>query len=183
MSQTLKIDNIEVRIQHDEFVDDPRNWDNQTKFVFYHKRYRFPNEINIDHEDYKTWEEMQIELKDLYKSVHRVYMYEHSGCAFSLSSFSDRWDSGKIGFIVSDLEFDDSEAAANRELATWQAYIEGDTFCFDILIDEEPVEDRFCSGFYGYDHNDSGLIDCLKGELHICDVTPEQIDKLIGQII
>jgi hypothetical protein len=183
MSQILKTDNIIVRIHHDEFVDNPRNWDNQTKFVFYHRRYTLPNEINIDQQDYSTWDEMQDELKDLYKSVHPVYMYDHSGCAYSLSRFSDSFDSGQIGFIVSDLLFEESEAAATQELKVWEAYAEGDTFCFDIQIDEEPLEDRYCSGFYGYDHNDSGLIDCLKGELHICDVTPEQIDKLIAQII
>ena len=49
IEQEISVDNISVEIFYDQFADNPREWDNETKFALFHKRYNFPNEIGIDH--------------------------------------------------------------------------------------------------------------------------------------
>ena len=163
-AQEITVENITVEIFYDQFADNPREWDNSTKFVMFHKRYNLPNEIGIDHNDYSSWSEMQEALEKDYKNVHKVYMYDHSGVALSLSAFGDRWDSGQVGFIVSN-EGTPEEAYkwATNELETYSHWLNGETFGVSVFEDTELVDTYL--GYYGYDHEKSGLTQDLQDTL------------------
>jgi hypothetical protein len=174
--QEIKVGNISVEIICDEFAESPRNWCNATKFIMFHKRYLFPNEAGIRHGDYASWDEMKDALDKEYKWVYPVYMYDHGGVALSVNSFSCKWDSGQVGFIVSD-EGNEHEAYINvtEELKVFAHYINGEVYGVRVFEDTEEIDS--CYGYYGYDHESSGLKDEL--DSYLTRVTTEEIKQQI----
>lgn len=160
IAQEIKVENISVEICYDQFAESPRTWDNATKFVMFHKRYNLPNEIGIDHNHYTSWDKMQEALDKKYKWVYPVFMYDHSGIAFSVNQFECPLDSGQVGFIVSN-EGTPEEAYmhATAELKTFGDYMNGDVYGVRVFEDTEEIDS--CYGYFGCDHEDSGLKDEL----------------------
>ena len=180
IEQEISVDNISVEIFYDQFADSPREWDNSTKFVMFHNRYKLPNETDIDHNDYASWDEMQEALHKEYKHGWAVFMYDHSGLAFSINAFNCKWDSGQVGFIVSN-EGTPEEAYkwATSELETFSHYMNGEMFGVSVFEDTELVDMNL--GYYGHDHETSGLKDDLQSYLlRISNLSTTQ--KIIDQI-
>lgn len=176
IEQTITVENISVEIFYDQFTDSPREWDNSTKFVMFHKRYNLPNEIGIDHNDYLSWSEMQEALEKDYKNVHKVYMYDHGGVALSLSSFGDRWDSGQVGFIVTDNKSPEASLVdAMQELESYSHWLNGETFGVSVFEDTELVDTNL--GYHGYNHETSGLKDELGS--YLSRITTAEIKEAI----
>jgi hypothetical protein len=175
-AQEIKVDNITVEIFYDQFTDNPREWDNETHFVMFHRRYGLQNEIGIDHNDYSSWSEMQEALEKDYKWVYPVFMYDHSGLAFSINSFDCPFDSGQVGFIVSN-EGTPQEAynRATSELQTYSQWINGEVFGVSVFEDTEMLD--VCGGYYGYDHETSGLKDEL--DSYLSRITTAEIKEAI----
>ena len=179
-AQEITVENITVEIFYDQFADNPREWDNSTKFVMFHKRYNLPNEVGIDHNDYSSWSEMQETLQEKYKHGWAVFMYDHSGVTLSLSAFGDPWDSGQVGFIVSN-EGTPEEAYkwATNELETYSHWLNGETFGVSVFEDTEIMDTN--SGYYGYDHATNGLKDELDSYLSRI-TTAEITQQILNQI-
>lgn len=178
--QTINVENISVEIICDDFADSPRSWDNATKFIMFHKRYNLPNEAGIRHEDYASWDEMKDELDKEYKWVYPVYMYDHGGVAFSINQFSCPFDSGQVGFIVSD-EGNAHEAYINttEELKEFGHYINGEVYGVRVFEDTEEVD--ACYGYYGYDHRESGLFEEL--DSYLSRITTKEIkEQILNQL-
>jgi hypothetical protein len=142
----------------------------------FHKRYNFPNEIGIRNEDYASWDEMQEALDNQYKWVYPVFMYDHSELAFSINSFNCKWDSGQVGFIVSN-EGTPQEAynRATSELQTYSQWINGEVFGVSVFEDTEILD--VCGGYYGDDHKTSGLKDEL--DSYLSRITTAEIKEAI----
>lgn len=89
---------------------DPRAWysgDPQTpfRFVFSHRRYDLPNEIDFEFGNFSSWEGVEKELKKQGYVFWRVLMYDHSGIDFKIAGDMRywqhaEWDSGQVGYIV-----------------------------------------------------------------------------------
>ena len=187
-AQEITVENITVEIFYDQFADNPREWDNSTKFVMFHNRYRLPNEIGIDHNHYSSWAEMEDALQLQYKWVYPVFMYDHSGLAFSINSFDCKWDSGQVGFIVID-EGTPEQAYkwATSELETFDHYINGETFGVSVFEDTRTQSGLVTelldtnSGYYGYDHATNGLKDEL--DSYLSRITTADIkEQILNQI-
>ena len=101
-----------------------------------------------------------------------VYLYDHSGISINTSGYSCRWDSGQLGFIyvkkdsgflshLKDLpkrKFKEEVTnILNLEIETYNTYIEGDIYEYSIKDEEGEMLDS-CCGFYGYNHEESGLM-------------------------
>jgi len=174
--QTINVENISVEIIVDDYAESPREWCNATKFVMFHKRLNLPNELGIRNEDYNSWNEMKDALDKQYKWVYPVFMHDHSGVAFSINSFDCKFDSGQVGFIVSD-EGNAHEAYINvtEELKEFAHYMNGDVYGVRVFEDTEMID--FHYGYYGCDHEDSGL----KDELDSClsRITTDEIKQQI----
>ena len=185
--QTINVENISVEIICDDFADSPRSWDNTTKFIMFHKRYDLPNEAGIRHEDYASWEEMEDALCREYKWVQPVYMYDHGGLAFyhgnvalSINQFGCPFDSGQVGFIVSN-EGNAREAYLNttQELKVFEHYINGEVYLVRVFEDTEEVD--ACYGYYGYDHRESGLFEEL--DSYLSRITTKEIkEQILNQL-
>ena len=52
-----------IKIERDENAYNPREDDNFTTMVCFHKRYDLGDKHNIKHDDYSSWEEMEEGIK------------------------------------------------------------------------------------------------------------------------
>lgn len=183
--QTITSGNITVELYEDINPENPRMDDNLTKFVMFHKTYRLPNETGIPNysEFFNSWEEMQADLQSKFKHVTSVYMLNHSGIDFSLNDFKDRWDSGQVGFIVSnDGTSEDFQRNAKTDLLNYSYYAKGECYGFAVT-DSESEDTESVWGFYGSNHHASGLIECLYSVLrHGFSQMPKTMQEIVKQL-
>ena len=183
--QTITSGNITVELYLDDSPENPRMNGTETQFVMFHKLYNLPNETGIPNYSklFNSWEEMQLDLQSKFKYVTSVYMLHHGSIHFSLSDFRDEWDSGKVGFIVSNNgTLDQFRMYAQIELMEYGYYANGD--CFGFTVNESEIEDTESAwNFLGGDHYESGLVDSLSNTLQYSfNQSPETIHEIIKQL-
>jgi len=158
--EEIRKENKVLKIFVDENPDNPREWDNLGKFVLSHKRYKLPNELNINFENFESWEEIEKYLKKELNAliVLSVCGYEHSGFYISLNSnypFNDYWDSGSLGFVcvlkedikkefgkVTKQNIKKAEKVLINEFETYKNYLEGNVYGFELWKIEEVKTTR-----------------------------------------
>ena len=107
---TVDYKGYKIKLYQDINAENPRSdGDNLGTMVCFHNRYDFPNEINLDKEDYYSWEDVAKKIIKDFKpiAIMPVYLYDHSGLFIKCgSSFKGclpqghyEFDSGQIGFI------------------------------------------------------------------------------------
>ena len=129
----------------------------------------FEDEEEVD----KVWEWIEENM-----IVMPLFLYDHSGITISTSR-TCRWDSGQVGFMYitkkdAVKEFgkkyftkaveEKAIACMESELKTYDDYLRGDVYGYRIL-DENGDEINSLWGFYGYDHEKSGLLDEAKSNI------------------
>lgn len=140
-----------IEIENDECSESPREWDNITTMVCFHKRYNLGDKHDVNFNDYNSWEEMEEAIKaegDILM-MKPLYLYDHSGITISTKPFGDRFDSGRVGLIyISELKFKalcgDIEVTQERlkeilegEVETYDKYIRGEVYRYSIYEVEE----------------------------------------------
>jgi hypothetical protein len=171
-----------LRVVQDSCYDSPREWDNLGTMICFHKRYDLGDKHNYSVDDYNSWEEMEKAiLKEEGKGtiILPLYLYDHSGVSISTGSFSCRWDSGQVGFIIADKkkilqEFggkiltkktkEKVVSILESEVSTYSQYLEGEVYGF-IIEDEEGEQLDSCFGFYGNDFAINGMLDYIDASL------------------
>lgn len=132
----------------------------------------FPENREWPDDDDKTF---QIALKNFetdYISLP-VYLYDHSGLALNTSGFYCPWDSGMVGYIYISKDRVREEYGWKRlnksrikrieeylqgEIETQNDFVSGAVYGYQIVDEDDEVIDS-CWGFYGYDHEKSGLFE------------------------
>ncbi len=150
--EEIKKGNKVLRIYHDENPQDPRKWDNFGKMVLKHNRYNFPNEINLNFDNFNNLNEIEEYLKKEHKAevILLINLYDHSGISLSTSlnyPYNCCWDSSQIGFIFCSKEDIKKEGITKKqaelnlmqEVKTYSQYLEGDVYGF-IIIEEIKVK-------------------------------------------
>ena len=93
-----------------------------------------------------------------------LYAYIHSGVRLSLSPFSCPWDSGQIGqvYVAKDTArtCKRAERIAESYVATWNQYLEGDVWGYQIEADGEVVDS--CWGIYGRETAEKEALEALR---------------------
>jgi len=175
-----------IEIEHDECAENPRTeWDSHLgTMVCFHKRYELGDEDHgYDKDDYDSWEELEkaIMKNEDIAVILPIYMYDHSGVTINTTGFNCQWDSGQIGFIfVSKRDARKQMEWTNftkkrlvelnkyllGEIRVYDNYLTGGVYRYTLKsLDGEDLEgDEMdsCSGFYGYDHKESGLMACAE---------------------
>lgn len=160
--------NYKIEIIHDEFAENPRNeFDNLGTMVCFHRDYNLGDTGHgYNKSDFNSWQELEKQIiKDHDPAVILpIYMYDHSGITISTSSFSCRWDSGQIGFIYISKDkvrkecnvkrinkelLEDIKKALESEVETYDNYITGSCYGYQIIKDGEVVDS--CWGYYGWE--------------------------------
>jgi hypothetical protein len=125
-------------------------------------------------------------------------MYEHGNVAFSTNSFSCRWDSGQIGWIYISKEDARKEWGWDRltnsrrsdiykwmegEVETYSDFANGNVYYYNI---DNSNGDHVgsCGGFYGYDHDASGLLEYAQNAIdcYIEDHVTKQEEEHLMEI-
>lgn len=184
-SLNLKDGNV-LEIYHEENPSNPRQDDEGCIGVLaaFHSRYDLADQdVPFKASDFETLAEMkQHIMKNLRATVCLpLFLYDHSGITIKTTPFQCGWDSGQIGFIYTTMEKlnkvgitikdgEDWDAYSSRlkemlvaEVAEFDLYVTGDVYRFVVKNDEGDEVDS-CSGFYGTDFKNNGLMDYVDSE-------------------
>jgi hypothetical protein len=159
--QSIKHGNYQLDIIIDDMAESPITaFDNVGQMVLRHRKYNLPNEIDLDFDSFLSWDEVYDFLHTKYAFILPIYMYDHGGITISTNPFNDPWDSGQIGYIVTNEDHEGKTLEILRnEVEIFSQYLEGHCYGFRITKDGEEIES--CFGFYGDDDKKSGLFDSL----------------------
>lgn len=183
---------INIRIRHDEGLNPREHFDNAGKMICFHSRYSLGDEHSWDVDEFKEYLESDEVLAWL-----PLYLYDHSGITMNTTGFSCRWDSSQVGAIYITQEGCDKlgytekwaksdwneggtfesalEHVLKAEVKEYDQYITGEVYLFEIEETGDCV-----GGFFGYDHEESGLLDHARSEIdaYLQDKMKTRLKKL-----
>lgn len=172
--KTIEKDDYILNIYQDDCCESPREWDNLTSMICFHKRYRLGDDTNINADDFNGWQEVEKYLKEVWDIgiIKPLYLFDHSGITISTKPFSCQWDSGQIGFVyitkdriqaeygsLQNEAYEKAENVLNGEVETYDEYLRGNVYSFSLEklnhcdccnCDNTEIIDS-CCGFYGLD--------------------------------
>jgi hypothetical protein len=181
---TIKNGNIRLEIIQDENPQNPRSLDytdgNIVKMICFHSRYNLGDKHDYNFHDYSSWEEMEADIirKEKPFVIQRMYLYDHSAITIATKPFGCRWDSSQVGFAIITKEmmretfnikrvtkkwFDKAVEMLNGEVETFDQYITGDVYGFELYEDDEQIDS--CWGFYGDNFWKNGMSDNIDNEI------------------
>jgi hypothetical protein len=195
--RTVENEKYRIEFTQSEFCDSPREWDvNMTKMVCFHRRFKLGDEHNYNHNDYDGWDEMEaaIKRKEDVLVIKPLYMYDHSGQTISTTPFSCQWDSGQIGFVfvtkesirecfgikrVSNKYIEKAEAMIDCEVKTYDQYITGDVYGFDVTDKENDVVIDSSTSYYGNCFWKNGMADSIQQD--VIDSLQKELEAEFGK--
>lgn len=180
---------VRIDICYDYDPVNPREWDPMAELHFFdHHRFNFPKEcenlfeVVAARDGYYEWEppiecetdeEYQELLDEEVASIERkyhvfpIYVYDHSGIAFSVAPFSDRWDSSFAGYaFVSKYSTAEPERAKQqvaRELDVYESYANGWCYGFEVYRIGKSGDELLssCWGYLGTSGQEDALADAI----------------------
>lgn len=146
-------------IYRDDLSGSPREeWDNLGHLILFGR----DTDGYGDKHTYRDMRELITALGKTKRVQYPVYAYVHSGVAFSLSDFGDRWDSGICGLIyvtydeiekeygkVDDATIATAKTVLQDEIKALDQYTGGEVYGYTLYEFDEPLDS--CGGFYGSD--------------------------------
>lgn len=182
--------NKTVKIFADSFAENPREWDNLSKMIFFGKHAHLGDKHEVKLEgSFNSRAEFMNSGKEIVSKqfkdvviVKAVHLYEHSGTGISTSfkyPFNCEWDSGTVGFAIvtkQDIRnnfgvkrvtqelIDKADKILEAEVETLNQYVSGEVYSFVIEDETGEVIDS-CGGFYGSDITTNGMSDHMDAEL------------------
>lgn len=191
--ETVEYKGVDIRIHADDFPFDPReHCDNLGIMLCRHRRYDLGDDDGIDDSDCNSWNDVEELIMKVAKPIVilPLYMYDHSGITINTTGFSCPWDSGQIGFIyatketcdllgVDKIDKEKIEKYLISEVQTYDDYVSGNVYGFTVEheTDDEYIQDS-CTGFFGYDHEESGLLDEARAVIDAALSSADQTAKV-----
>lgn len=181
-----KYRNFTIKIYAVNEPEDPRGLDNLGTMICFHNRYILGDTNNTYRsENYSSWEEMK---KAIIKNedpvtIFPMYMMDHSGLSIQTPPFEGiygRFDSGQIGFIfvskdrvrkefnikrITQKMYEKVRKLLKNEVETYNHYIEGNVFKYDIHDKNGEIISEHSGDFYGSDFKKSGLLQSAKEDI------------------
>lgn len=189
MNESINYRGYTIKIIQDEDPINPRTeYDNLGVMVCFHNRYRLGDEGHgFRSGDYNGWDDLEkdIEREHGPSIILPIYMYDHSGYTINTTGFSCQWDSGRIGVIFIQRERARKEYGwkvitkkreqqirdmLKGEVELYDNYLTGSVYGYQV-VGPDGEELHSCWGYFGYDHEASGLLDEARS----------QVDYEIGQ--
>lgn len=153
-----------LKIERDDYSDDPRTWSNICSMVCWHRNYKLGDLHGFDNPDEfmqhlyldvtgKHWcddhesDDWQDVYEELQKTnlvlIKQINLYDHGGITVSTSSgypYNDRWDSGCVGFIYVTKKTIFKECSGITE-ENWKEradkILEGEMETYDLYLSDE----------------------------------------------
>ena len=171
-----QVGDYKVIVEYDEYPENPRDWDNLGIIAYRHRRYilgdeRLPSLISMTHEmdELETVPDYGEDAIDIVLTYAKevlgavvalpVYLYDHSGTTVRTTPFSSSWDSGLVGVIYTTEEKMEYQGVSpkrskdelcyylRKELETFDQYLRGEVYCFEVVSPTGKVMDS-CCGFF-----------------------------------
>ena len=174
MEESIDYKGYKIKILQDIDAMGPREWDNMTSMYCVHRRY------NLGDKNFQSSAELMDDIGNLEDCIHLpLYLYDHSGITMNTTGFSCQWDSGQVGLIFITKEkamkefgwdsLDEEKIQRIKDIMVsdvqvYDDYIRGDVYGYKIE-NAEGEEIDSCWGYYGYDHETSGLMESAKGAI------------------
>jgi hypothetical protein len=175
---------LTVTIFRDDDPESPREWDNVGTMICAHRNYNLGDE-QFDPDKYDGWEDFRKHLIEDEGAVVilPLYLYDHSGISMYTTGDSgyrqhEAWDSGQVGLIYTDEamitsyfgEYNQSslelaEKLLRQEVATYDQYLTGDVYGFEVTNPKTGEDIDSCWGIYGLDdvrEEANRAADCFK---------------------
>ena len=158
-------DNWELKIEYDECLDSPRDWDNLGTICVSNRCRYCKNEY--DETDSLSWSDEKQDKKTLERRgfiVLPLSYYDHSAVSIYIGNKCDPWDSGRLGWYIVSKEKIRKEYGVKRiskklrekverilegEVETFNHYINGEVYSFTLSHNGEEIDS--CGGFYEND--------------------------------
>lgn len=151
-----------VKVYYDPDPLNPRiDYDNITTIVHWHSRYDFGTRIEAG----TTLEQLvanKAELEgDPIFAILPLYLYDHSGISISVVPFSScSFDSGQVGWVfmtqslshrlgVEGWSKEECEEAIRDDVETYNSFLTGEVFGYQVIGEEEGEVLESCWGFIG----------------------------------
>jgi hypothetical protein len=197
MSNTIQYKGYTIKIEQEEYPCNPREeFDNLGTLICFHKRYNLSDGKHLSDgtklksADFNGWDAMIAHVDKVEGGIISlpVYMYDHSGITINTTGFnhcdSQQWDWGQLGFIYISKKRAREEYSwkvlnkariaklkeyLEGEIETYDAYLTGNVYRYTIVL-PDGTEDDSCGGYYGFDHEKSGLMEAAKNAVD-CAIT------------
>ena len=187
-----------IKIRQDEMPPNPRkDWDNLGTMVCFHKRYILGDEGHgLNSDNFNSWDDVYDYIKKELDGyiILPLRLYDHSGITMSTSTsypYNDQWDSMWVGFIYITAKKIREEYNVKRiskklkervtgylvgEVETYDQYLIGDVWGYEILDPEGNELDDSCWGFFG----DKYCLEEAQGivDWHIKDRLKKRLEKV-----
>ena len=99
---TIEYRGYKILIRRDEDPQNPRNDCNIGTMVCFHSRYDLGDKHDYELDDVKDDERLPDEIEN---GVYLpIFLLDHGNLSLSTDSFTCRWDSGQVGWIVATRE-------------------------------------------------------------------------------
>jgi hypothetical protein len=189
-------------IETDASEESPREYDPLGIMVTFHSNVNYNDLVPaLRASDYESLEAVKAHLIEEYDPVVilPVYLYDHSGMRMSVKPFSDRFDSGQLGFIFTTREKmhkhrtfkrltkklrDEAEQQLIGEIETMDQWLSGEAYGFVIDPqsddDEEGLHEEYGSAYYDAEEAEivaKDSVDRLRAmdeELELIEALPEE---------
>lgn len=164
-----------IRIENDQDVESPREWDNLGMMVCFHRRYQLGDKKH----GYTDPEHLMNELERVGDYIALpLYLYDHGDITMSTKPYACPWDSGQVGMIfVSDMRarqqlgegYDRKkvEEILRQEVETYDQYLRGDVYWYSIEGPDGEVLDS-CGGFFGQEYLETEIKAIIDAEVQRC---------------
>jgi len=159
-----------VKIIEDTDPMNPRvDWDNAGTMICSHRNYTLGDE-QFNSDDYDGWDDLKKYLIEWREAVIilPLDLYDHSGITMYIPGDGgyrqhEAWDSGQVGFIYitqADIDKDwtgddrneQAEKCLRAEVKTYDQYLTGQVYGFDITNPKNGECVDSCWGFFGQDY-------------------------------
>lgn len=173
---TEKYKDYTISVIQDDYPLNPREeFDNLGTMVCFHNRYSLGDKGHgYNRHDYDNWDELERQIiKDNGGCVTLpIYLYDHSGITINTTGFSCPWDSGRVGIIyvprislrseygwkkITKARKAKVEEYLRAEVETYDQYLRGEIYGYKVT-DSNGTEIDSCGGYYGNNHEQSGLL-------------------------
>jgi hypothetical protein len=170
--ETINTGKVTIHLCTDADAQNPRTgFDNVGKLVIL-SRGAFLSADELDdgrnYDNYSNWKALDSALRKAYRGCELlpVYRFEHGDVSYSTTPYNDKWDSGRVGFILctrKDMLKNWGYKVHSRvrareclvaEVETYSQWANGEVYGY-VIEDEDGNELDSCWGFYGLEYCES----------------------------
>ena len=180
---------VTFRVHHDRNPYNPREEEVLTTIVGWHRKHR----ISDEGQDFPDRDAFlaSVRPEDIVKPL---YMYEHGGVVFATTPFSDRWDSGQVGYVLvtrerreaiglKRSETEQIERNITTEIKAFESYMNGEIYQIDVhrMVDGDVLETPVTTIKDVWSLDDDALDEAAIATL--ADVDPDHLGDVTNEMI